>query len=526
MCKTSSPLAGPLRRYRLFVLVAVLGLAAAVSAGETAVDVLPDSSADNPINAPAEAGAATQPASAPFVTNPTLDPADSATEAYLARNPGAVSYCALRISDGATLAAGRAERPVLPASVQKLCTTAVALEMLGSDFQFITTAGLVGEDLVIIGDGDPTLGDPVVAKASGGTIYDTLDSWAAALKARGVTQLRDLVLDNTFFTEGRPPDWPANQRGRWYCAPVSQLSFNDNCLDVLVHVDGGRPIAQVEPSSRLIQVDNRLVVGARHLWHVAVSDDVSTIRLTGTVHLSARQTSDPISVAVDNPTLLLGRVLADRLARAGIAITGQISVRPVLAPDRSMPAGLVVIAQHKTPLAVALGRMNKNSLNLAAECVFLRAAADPAAAEAFASAAAKAQQVLVEKYGLPADQFTVSDGCGLSRRNRLSPMAVSLLLRRLAQGEHAKVFVPTLAIIGVDGSLSRRLIACSGRFIGKTGTMAGVSTLAGYILDTQGRPAVAAAIFCNDPPGGTGRARQVQDALIARWVVQFGQGGT
>jgi D-alanyl-D-alanine carboxypeptidase/D-alanyl-D-alanine-endopeptidase (penicillin-binding protein 4) len=419
----------------------------------------------------------------------------------------------MRLADGAILASGRPERPMQPASVQKLCTTAVALETLGDNFQFITTVGLLGHDLVVVGDGDPMLGDPVVARASGGTIYDALDSWAAALKARGVMELNDLVLDNTFFTQGRPADWPANQRGHWYCAPV----------DILVHLENGHPAAELQPQSQLIQVDNRLSGGARHLWHVAVSDDVSTVRLTGSIRLSSRQAPSPINVAVDNPTVLLGRVLADRLARAGITLKGQIVVHPVLAPDRSLPAGLVVIAKQASPLTVALARMNKNSLNLAAECVFLRAAADPAAPEAFASAAKNAAAVLVEKYHLPADQFALVDGCGLSHKNRLSPLAMAMLLRHLARSGHAPVFLPTLAIAGVDGSLSKRLGACSGRFIGKTGTVAGVSTLAGYVLDGRGRPVVAAAIFCGDPPGGRDQARQVQDAMITRWIVQFGQ---
>ncbi len=62
---------------------------------------------------------------------------------------------------------------MLPASVQKLCTTAVALEKLGNDFQFVTTVAMAGSDLVIVGDGDPTLGDPVLAR-------DIASSWSRA----------------------------------------------------------------------------------------------------------------------------------------------------------------------------------------------------------------------------------------------------------------------------------------------------------------------------------------------------------
>lgn len=117
----------------------------------------------------------------------------------------------------------------------------------------------------------------------------------------------------------------------------------------------------------------------------------------------------------------------------------------------------------------------------------------------------------------------ISDGCGLSKHNRLSPLAAATLLRQLALSSHAQIFLPTLAIGNVDGSLARRLSHCSGRFIGKTGTVSGVSTLAGYILDGQGKPIAAAAIFSNDPRFGLPSAHRIQDVLVSRWVVEFGQ---
>jgi serine-type D-Ala-D-Ala carboxypeptidase/endopeptidase (penicillin-binding protein 4) len=505
----------------------MLAALSSVSAGETMIDITPDSSAEATSNglSPAPASGPAQAASGPtpFVTAVVLDGADKATEAYLAKNPGAVSFCALRLSDGAVLAAAQPRRPMLPASVQKLCTTAVALEKLGNDFKFTTTVALLGGDLVVVGDGDPTLGDPVLARAAGRTIYDALDSWAAAVKALGVAQINDLVLDESIFPQRRPADWPANQRGRWYCAPVSGLNFNNNCLDVLLSVQQGQVSVELSPQSQLIAVDNRLAMGNKHLWHVALSDDVSSIRLTGMVRQSSRATFDPANVAVEEPALLLGRVLADRLARAGVTVKNQIVLRQVRRTDGSLPPELTVIARQADPLAAALRRMNKNSLNMAAECVFLRAAADPAAADAYASAAVEAKKVLQERFGLPADEFVISDGCGLSRQDRLSPMACTLLLRQLARGRHAGAFLPTLAVAGVDGSLSKRLGRCAGRFIGKTGTVSGVSTLAGYLLDQDGRPIVAAAVFCGDPPGGIARARQVQDALITRWIVEYAQ---
>ena len=529
--------ARPSWRWWILLLVLLPGLIVPASAAGQAAEGLSEMAPQTATAPAAEALAPAAEALAPAagaLEPPTeaLEPAaeafdtaagalDPATEAYLAGNPAAVGYCAVRLSDGAVLAAGGADRPMLPASVQKLCTSAVALARLGSDFQFTTTLALCGQDLAIVGEGDPTLGDPVLAQADGGSIYDVLDSWAAALKERGLGEVGDIVLEDGIFQERRHPDWPASQHTRWYCAPAGGLNFNDNCLDISLGIVEGRPVAQVQPASALIRVDNRLRVGRKQLWHATITGEGATVRLTGTVSQSM---SEPLSVAVDDPGLLLGRVLADRLARAGLTVNGRLVRRPVLTPERALGPEWVVVARHATPLGRALARMNKNSLNLAAECVFLRAGSEPGVPTTFESAARTAQQVLQEQYGLPAEQVVVADGSGLSRRNRLSAQAAVLLLRQLARGPHAKMLTPTLAVAGVDGSLVKRLGHSSGRFIGKTGSLANVSTLAGYIVDPDGRPVVAAAIFCNDCPGGVERARQIQDALIARWIVEYGQG--
>ncbi|MCK4602345.1 MAG: D-alanyl-D-alanine carboxypeptidase, partial [Phycisphaerae bacterium] len=80
------------------------------------------------------------------------------------------------------LVARRAGELFVPASNQKLLTSAFALVALGGDFEFATTVRADGKDIVIQGDYDPTLGDPRLAKQAGESIYTELDRWAAAVK--------------------------------------------------------------------------------------------------------------------------------------------------------------------------------------------------------------------------------------------------------------------------------------------------------------------------------------------------------
>ncbi|MFW6146469.1 MAG: D-alanyl-D-alanine carboxypeptidase/D-alanyl-D-alanine-endopeptidase [Planctomycetota bacterium] len=437
-----------------------------------------------------------------------------AVRAYLARHDTTVTYCAVRLADGRVIAARRARRPMVPASVQKVCTSAVALDVLGETFAFRTRLAVHEDDVFVVGDGDPTLGDPHLAEQAGGTIYDTPDRWARVLRDRGLRRVDGhIVLDDDIFQERRHADWPEAQHQRWYCAPVSGLNFNDNCLDIRIELTDGRPAVTLSPACSRLTVVNQLRRGSDQLWRVAYADDDRTVTLTGTVRTSM---TEPLSVAVNEPSLLLGRVFADRLARAGVTGTPPVVRARVASPDRTLPGQLTVVAEQVTPLAKVLRRANKRSLNLAAECLLLRAAVERTSRGSFKAAANLARAILVERYGVAPDQITVADGSGMSRANRLSAEAAVTILRRLA-AEHP-TFLDSLAAAGADGTLRKRLTDARGRVRAKTGTLAGVVTLAGYILDDDGAPVVAMAIFCNNVRGGNGEARRMIDALVAEWI--------
>ncbi|NQU77022.1 MAG: D-alanyl-D-alanine carboxypeptidase/D-alanyl-D-alanine-endopeptidase [Planctomycetes bacterium] len=435
---------------------------------------------------------------------------------YLASCRTQVAYHAVRLADGRILASRDAARPMVPASVQKLCTSAIALASLGADFSFKTTLAVCGGDLVVLGDGDPALGDPVLAAEQNVSIYDVPDRWAVKLKAEGISAVRgNLVLDDDIFHARRHPDWPEREHQRWYCAAVSGLNFNDNCLDIRIYRQDGALRVDVSPASRHISVVNRLAAGTRQVWVVTYTEDDATVTLIGQVRTSMTR---PLSVAVNKPSLLFGRVLADRLALAGIQLEGGIVRRRVLGPDRMLPDEVTVVATHTTALSTVLSRANKQSLNMMAECLLLRAAADGRGSATFSQAAEFGTGVLVRDYGVDPSQFVLADGSGMSRRNRLSALAAVDLLRRLAGRADSETFRQSLAVAGVDGTMAKRLKQFSGRVLAKTGSLAGTSALAGYILDGRGEPVVAFAIFCNNIRGPNSQAKKVQDALVGDWV--------
>jgi D-alanyl-D-alanine carboxypeptidase/D-alanyl-D-alanine-endopeptidase (penicillin-binding protein 4) len=425
-----------------------------------------------------------------------------------------LGIAAVDLRSGQTILDIDAATPLIPASNQKLLTSAFALARLGKDFQFTTTVFRLGNDLLVVGDGDPTLGDPILAAAEGKTIYDELDRWAAEIMSKvGDKVSGDLILCPSVLRESsRHEDWPQAQRYQWYAAPVAGLNFNNNCFDITFTITGDQAVASVQPESRFIKVVNSAKVGKRHTWSARSNEDDSVLTIAGEV---ASGGGKAISVAANNPPLLLGRTFADRLARCGAEMAGTIRT---VAHDSVDWTKTEQIAQTTTPLAVAMSRANKRSLNMAAECLFLRSGDGT-----WDGSAALMIQTLQEAYGLDTAGLVVRDGGGLSRGNQVSPAMLASLLAAVCRRPDAAIFLDSLSISGVDGTMQHRLASppYRRRVLGKTGYIADVSVLSGYVLDETGKPAIAFSILANDIPSAW-KARSVQDTICRTLVDSLG----
>jgi len=406
-----------------------------------------------------------------------------------------------------------------PASNQKILTSAFAMTRLGGSFQFVTRACRAGNDVWVIGSGDPTFGDPLVAAEANGTIYDELDRWATAIKAAmpggipgDLIVCRAVCPGQATPQEGyRHADWPKDQWHTWYCAPVGALNFNDNCIDVTFKLASGKITPKFLPESRFIQIVNKIQPGAKQLWSMALGRDDSVATLSGTAKASS---PTPLNVPVNNPPVFFARIFADRLERAGVKIAGKIAIADALPPDA---ASWPELCRTATALPVAIRRANKRSLNMAAEGIFLRAGDGT-----WAGSAKLMSETLQKEFGIGEKSLVVRDGSGLSREDRATPLAFVKVLSVIAARSDAQTLVKSLPIAGVDGTMERRLdsLPYRGRVLAKTGYIAGVSCLSGYVLDESERPAVAMSVLCGQA-AGPGPSKKLEDtvaSILVDWL--------
>ncbi len=127
--------------------------------------------------------------------------------------------------DGRVVHSQNAEKLMVPASNRKLFAAATIAACLGPSAQLHTTIVRDGDDLVVRGDGDPSLGSWRYERDG------DFDGIADALRARGVTRLRDIVVDVSAFDRVTlPGGWKHGNLGSDYAAPVDAIAWGENEL--------------------------------------------------------------------------------------------------------------------------------------------------------------------------------------------------------------------------------------------------------------------------------------------------------
>ena len=179
-----------------------------------------------------------------------------------------------------------------------------------------------------------------------------------------------------------------------------------------------------------------------------------------------------------------GYLLFEHLANAGITCRGKLSERAL-----DINWHFEKFAEYQTPIADCLERCNKNSLGLAAEALVKTIAAQSQEGK---EGSWRLGTELISKYlgglGVPREEFYIDDGSGLSRKNRLSPNAITKVLYSVYKSGNWKLYRSSLAVGGVDGTIRKyfKETAYKGRILGKTGYIDGVKSFSGVCAGKNG----------------------------------------
>lgn len=346
-----------------------------------------------------------------------------------------------------------------PASTTKLLTAAAALQTLGPDYRFVTAARRVGHVIYLIGGGDPTIlrtaGAPAVPPYPAPATLEALaQQTAASLPKQGRYTLR---LDSSKWT-----------------SPALPVGWSN------IYLTEG----DVTPPSALELDEGRL------------------------------QPADLDSPRTPTPVGQAGVAFAALLSHDGVRLRGHIT-------QQQTPATATTLGQVSSPpLSELVQRMLTVSDNDLAEALGRAVAIKLHEPATFAGAAAAVTRT-VGMLGVPRRFVALHDTSGLSHDDRVAPAALTDVLQAVisASNPSLRSIIEGLPVAGLTGTLSDRYRTRATRLAAgiaraKTGSLTGINTLAGLVVDHSGRLLIYSLLASQAP--SPQRTVNALDRLVAR----------
>ena len=423
-----------------------------------------------------------------------------------------ISVSIIDVKSGASLFRYNADQALSAASITKLTTTYAVLKLLGVNYKFNTeifadktlhesaaddNIGDVG-NLYIRGYGDPSL------------VNEILWDWTNSIKELGVTEVANIVIDDSLFIEPRKAlGWESYNSG------LSATSFNFNSYSFEISPTAAKKPALISVSPGLpMVIENHVTTGSKTKISMSYvpfpktkqQPDSSGFTKLGTIGKlvfkgTIKEKGNPFvgyRSFPDDLTNYYGSAFAHFLKLNGIKVTGGVY-------KGTIPQKATRIHTFKSKLlADILSDLNKFSNNIIASQLIYAIGQDSNGYFYFDLGLKRLANVL-QATGIEPGTYSIVDGSGLDRENKLSANHVSKVLLATARDQSiAPTFMNSLARFKDTGTLSKRSVFFNGRakhrnngmdknrlklieesIWAKTGTLTGVSSLAGYLVNAD-----------------------------------------
>ncbi|MCU0364288.1 MAG: D-alanyl-D-alanine carboxypeptidase/D-alanyl-D-alanine-endopeptidase [Ignavibacteriaceae bacterium] len=346
---------------------------------------------------------------------------------------------------------------MIPASNTKLFTSAAALELLGGDYQ-LSTKILADDDDI----SDGTIEGNIYIKGFGNPTFTTedLEKLINQLYQSGLRKVTGNVIgDDTYFDNVYSrDDWISEEHANVKLPPISALV-----------IDRNRTIISKKRKGRY-----------RNYF-----------------------------VNVENPPLFAAKTFREKLISYGVEVTGNS-----LSGQADENAKLLLDSSIK--LRELLQIINKHSDNFYAECLFKTLGSAYSGQQGNSFFSTQAILNFIEDNSIYSIGTKIVDGSGISRFDQVTAGAlVGLLEKVYFNFKQFDDFFNSLSIAGVDGTLRKRMIGtpAENNFRGKTGTLNGVSSIAGYVTTADDDDIIVCIMF-EYTKGGTSKYKSIQDGII------------
>ena len=435
---------------------------------------------------------------------------------------------------GDTLYSRNAGKLFMPASNQKIVTGAVALSLLGPDYQFRTAfaargpveGGVLRGDLVVIGRGDPSMSNSMRTD-----VMQALRAIPDSLRTHDVRYVSGRLqrAGDAFPDAWHGFGWGWDDFDYGYSAGVDELYFNEGFFEITLRAgqrEGSRASVTVKPDIGYPSIRS-LVTTVRRPDSVRGPDGTmrlprprdpsasmdsasSLVTITGQMYPGDSTT---LSVAYRDPGLAYLYALRKTLTEQALTIEGGLDPR---VPRDTMAALDTLFVLRSPPLREILPALEKPSQNQIAEIFFKTLGLERAGVGTADSGRAVVERQLAS-WGIAPTSFAVRDGSGLSRHDYIAPEAIVRILDVMRRSANYDVFRTSLPIAGVDGTIRNRMrgTAAAGNVHAKTGFVDKARSLSGYVTTADGRVLIF-SLLCNNWTTSSREVDEVADAIAVR----------
>lgn len=431
--------------------------------------------------------------------------------------PEALSLVAIPLTGKGKATFVNADISMNPASTMKLFTTYAALELLGPNFRWRTAFftdgevkdGVVHGNLYLKGGGDPKLN------------MERLWLLLRELRNNGVKAVTgDLILDGSYFNMPEEKVFldDSSESYRPYLVSPDSLLINFKVIRIISHTDNQKVQIVVDPPLKDVRVVNNLqIIKPKAKGRCPTIPDIEYNPVTqanGTVTLGISGNIVEDCTVQKYISLFDHDRYAINIVRSfWQELGGKISGTDKIG---KMPKDAKLLAAVWSPDLVEVIRdINKFSNNTMAKQLFLTIGARNRKATDQDDAIAAYRTIyewLIGK-GVNPDELKMENGSGLSREERITAREMSNMLKMAWESPYSAEFISSMPIIGVDGTMYKRLRKTPLRGKGhiKTGTLNNVRAIAGYIRDKNNDTWAVVAILNHSKPWG---ASQVLDDFL------------
>lgn len=441
-----------------------------------------------------------------------------------------ISFMAKDIESGTILYSYDAERELIPASVMKTVTTAVALELLGENYQFETSVlydgkienGVLNGNIYIQGSGDPTL-NSLELKTKKDSI---LNLWALAIKKAGIQKVNGRIIadESIFDSEGVSMKWMREDLGSDYGQGSYGLNVFDNQYTIYLETGkvGTKPsISYTEPSMRFLTFHNYLqtLPISKDSFYITGSPYATDRYLYGS--LRANRSSAKIVGDIPEPALYLAQYFTNYLfIYHDMKVEKEATCYRLLfqSGQWNKTGRKKIISTYSPTLQEIIRITNFRSHNLYADALLktLGLQYHPGAKENISSFE-KGVRVInncLEKNKINTSSLWMYDGSGLAATNKVTAEFLCDLYMHMNSSSVSETYLKSLPQCGIDGTVRNFLKGTSlqGKMRLKSGSMSRVMSYGGYIQKDGKKYAVA--VLVNNFSGKNSQMRSAIEELF------------